>query len=244
MLAWKASENSPNMLRTLARGSASAPALSWVAQVLVDQMMGAVVFIGQELTKLGYMLAITYQLLRPVGWAIYEFFIRPLLDVARLFGLLNNELEDGTQDFHDVVNGLQQLYVALRRFMDWLSGDEADPNVGNAGADADPRANVRNMFGDFSDAFQANMPEWAQTLRGRLSGNPDEAAFDGSLRPHSPDARRPSVHQDFRYSRFDITQKFADGFSPERVAAAFVGDLESMASQRLSSGFAPAFSNG
>jgi hypothetical protein len=59
-----------------------------------------------------------------------------------------------------------------------------------------------------------------------------------------PEANRPQVHQDFRYSRFDITQKFAEGFSPERVAAAFVGDLESMASQRLSSGFAPAFSNG
>lgn len=59
-----------------------------------------------------------------------------------------------------------------------------------------------------------------------------------------PENNRPQVHQDFRYSRFDITQKFAEGFSPERVGAAFTSDLEAMANQRLSSGLAPAFTSG
>lgn len=53
---------------------------------------------------------------------------------------------------------------------------------------------------------------------------------------------RPHAVQDFRYSRFDITQRFAEGFDPDRIASAFASDLEAMASQRLSSGFAPAFS--
>jgi hypothetical protein len=219
-----------------------ATAVSWIAQAFTDQMLGMVVFVGQELTKFGYMLAITYQLLRPVGWALYEIFLRPIIDIARALGMLDSEISDGTQDFHQVVSALQQFYVALRRFMDWLGGEEA--NEGSGGRDADPRATATNLFGDFSDAFQASMPDWAQNLQNSLRANQQDTAFDGTLRPHAPDARRPSVHQDFRYSRFDITQKFADGFSPERVAAAFVGDLESMASQRLSSGFAPAFSNG
>ena len=90
----------------------------------------------------------------------------------------------------------------------------------------------------------AGNPLWYQDLQNRFRG----VTFDlteerGARTGHAP-PNRPQVHQDFRYSRFDITQKFADGFSPERVAAAFVGDLEAMASQRLSSGLVPAFSNG
>ncbi len=67
--------------------------------------------------------------------------------------------------------------------------------------------------------------------------------FDPNRRGR-PENNRPQVHQDFRYSRFDITQKFAEGFSPERVGAAFTSDLEAMANQRLSSGLAPAFTSG
>lgn len=32
--------------------------------------------------------------------------------------------------------------------------------------------------------------------------------------------------EEFRYSKFDITQKFAEGFDPDRVAAAFAKELE------------------
>lgn len=87
-------------------------------------------------------------------------------------------------------------------------------------------------------------PEWLGRLQRRMNWGQFDIEEGGGARTGRAPPNRPQVHQDFRYSRFDITQKFADGFSPERVAAAFVGDLESMASQRLSSGFAPAFSNG
>ena len=83
-----------------------------------------------------------------------------------------------------------------------------------------------------------------QDLRNQMRGITFDLQDGGGARTGRAPPNRPSVHQDFRYSRFDVTQKFAEGFSSERVAAAFVGDLESMASQRLSSGFAPAFSNG
>lgn len=60
----------------------------------------------------------------------------------------------------------------------------------------------------------------------------------------NPRDRQPTPHvgQDFRYSRFDITQRFAEGFDPDRVASAFAEDLSSLAENRLQSGFQPAFS--
>jgi len=46
---------------------------------------------------------------------------------------------------------------------------------------------------------------------------------------------------DFRGSRFDITQNFAEGFDPDRIAVAFSNDLAAMGELKTQSGFAPAF---
>lgn len=68
------------------------------------------------------------------------------------------------------------------------------------------------------------------------------AAATGAARPTAPAARGGSnTHNDFRNSRFDITQKFAEGFDEDRIAVSFVRDLETMASARLQSSFAPLF---
>jgi hypothetical protein len=50
-----------------------------------------------------------------------------------------------------------------------------------------------------------------------------------------------STHNDFRFSRFDITQRFAEGFDPDRIATFFQRDIANAANQRLEGGFAPAF---
>lgn len=47
---------------------------------------------------------------------------------------------------------------------------------------------------------------------------------------------------DFRFSRFEITQKFAEGFDPDRIAVAFAQDIGRMGDLRLQSGFEPLFS--
>ncbi len=44
---------------------------------------------------------------------------------------------------------------------------------------------------------------------------------------------RTSVVNDFRYSRFDIRQEFAEGFDPDRIAAAFATDLGKLADHKL-----------
>lgn len=54
-------------------------------------------------------------------------------------------------------------------------------------------------------------------------------------------AERPQVVQDFRGSRFEITQQFAEGFDPDRIAVTFANDLSSLGERRLQSGLAPTF---
>jgi hypothetical protein len=58
-----------------------------------------------------------------------------------------------------------------------------------------------------------------------------------------PMAARPAANtvQDFRGSKFDITQKFAEGFDPDRVAVALSSDLGRIGEQKLQSGFEPTF---
>jgi hypothetical protein len=59
--------------------------------------------------------------------------------------------------------------------------------------------------------------------------------------PAAPDARGGAhTVNDFRHSRFEIMQKFSEGFDPDRIAIAFTHDLERTADQRLSGQFEPA----
>jgi hypothetical protein len=67
-----------------------------------------------------------------------------------------------------------------------------------------------------------------------------EAAY-GTKAPGTEEAPKMGVYQDFRGSRFEIEQKFAEGFDPDRVAVAFANDLASMGEKRLTSGLTPAF---
>lgn len=55
------------------------------------------------------------------------------------------------------------------------------------------------------------------------------------------DAKTPQVNFDFRGSRFDITQQFAEGFDPDRIAVAFSQDLAALGETRVQSSFAPVF---
>jgi len=50
-----------------------------------------------------------------------------------------------------------------------------------------------------------------------------------------------NLNQDFRGSRFDITQAFSEGFDPDRVALAFSNELGSLGERQLQSGFSPLF---
>lgn len=55
-------------------------------------------------------------------------------------------------------------------------------------------------------------------------------------------AKPPENYNDFRGSKFDITQTFAEGFDPDRIAVAFSNDLASLADKRMGTGFNPLYS--
>lgn len=56
-------------------------------------------------------------------------------------------------------------------------------------------------------------------------------------RPPAERERQP--YNDFRGSRFDIKQSFAEGFDPDRIAVAFTNDLATLGERRVQSAFAP-----
>jgi hypothetical protein len=179
-------------------------------------------------------LAVAFNIL----WEVVKATARILLTGFSYMGFLTGPLRNLNLDITNFAETMRQLSMNLRNWwtelgesvqylklqLHLISAEEYQRNLRS-------REEVR-----LSRAFDETEAGLAEIQRRTSTFNPN--------RRGRPEANRPQVHQDFRYSRFDITQKFAEGFSPERVAAAFVGDLESMASQRLSSGFAPAFSNG
>lgn len=52
---------------------------------------------------------------------------------------------------------------------------------------------------------------------------------------------KAQVIQDFRGSRFDIKQQFAEGYEPDRIATVFGDELVKAGERRLQSGFSPIF---
>jgi hypothetical protein len=48
---------------------------------------------------------------------------------------------------------------------------------------------------------------------------------------------RGGTTQDFRYSRFEITQKYAEGYDPDRILLAFTNDLQRVGESKLQSGY-------
>lgn len=60
----------------------------------------------------------------------------------------------------------------------------------------------------------------------------------------TPDGRQPAPYNDYRGSRFDIRQNFAEGFDPGRIALAFSTDLAKLGERRTQSGLSPIYAAG
>lgn len=91
---------------------------------------------------------------------------------------------------------------------------------------------------------EITMPDWMQEIANNIGKRRAAADMETAAERNTGgrnQAQQAGAHNDFRYSRFDITQRFAEGFDPDRIAAVFASDLEGLAEQRLDSGFSPAF---
>lgn len=137
----------------------------------------------------------------------------------------------------NTVRGFSMLLHAIASFMRFIgqfTGATADalgiPEV------ARQQAEGSGILEDILSSLRASTD--AATAR-------DSEAATAAARQRStqaPGARGGThVHQDFRGSRFDISQRFAEGFDPDRVATALVSDIETAATHRLQSGLEPIF---
>lgn len=62
-----------------------------------------------------------------------------------------------------------------------------------------------------------------------------------STRTQGAPKERASTINDFRFSKFDIRQEFAEGFDPDRIAVAFASDLAKLGEMRMQSAYAPLY---
>lgn len=103
----------------------------------------------------------------------------------------------------------------------------------------DPSVVTRDLMGSMNLSAVNDHPFLVQ-MRALMAQM--ERAGEGTTLT-SPRQRAVShTNNDFRFSRFDITQRFAEGFDPDRIATFFQRDIANAANQRTESGFAPAFS--
>lgn len=147
----------------------------------------------------------------------------------------------------DAVKGFGIMRDAARDLYNWIANSWFGQRLGLApigAADA-----VKLDFGWLQGSADLFMKHWNKTqeederLRRRLTRDRwvEEAK---ATTPEAPDKRPPAVNYDFRGSRFDITQNFAEGFDPDRIAVAFSEDLAALGERRTSSVYAPAFAAG
>lgn len=208
------------------------PPIITLAGVLLQTLIPIVMFVVQIVAQGFAMVAMGALLLLPAlqGLAlILELVMMGWQNILGLFGVM------GTESF-DFIDALRQMSDAVADTTRSLREDWAYL-MHELGVITDEEYAVRMARVQIPSP---ELPQWMADLRASI-----EAMRTNGVdlnRPGTPaDPPRPHTSQDFRYSRFEITQKFAEGFDPDRVASAFASDLSAMAEQRLDSGFALAF---
>jgi len=128
----------------------------------------------------------------------------------------------------DVIGG---MIDAISRFISWLGSilsTAANRILGPAAGRTAPSGSAPNAQTQALDAAAQAQAEAA-------------AAQEQAARPTPGGRGGGGTHQDFRGSRFEITQKYAEGYDPDRVAVAFASDLARIGEYRLQSGLAPLY---
>ena len=128
------------------------------------------------------------------------------------------------------------LATAIGEFLSWLGNviGEALDEAGLAAAEESVRGEEGGLAGMLAGMLEAL----------DSSAESDEAAASAAraVSRDTPAARGGAhTNQDFRYSRFDITQRFEEGFDPDRIAVAFADDLGRVGEMRVNSGMEPLF---
>jgi hypothetical protein len=165
-----------------------------------------------------------------------------LAPIIRIVGNILMQLYQNTAQYlvpviTTVIGALRQMIDGIARFLSWLGRQLnqsalAQPRNAPTPPGVENQTNVLEQVRNAINAGNEAQERQAQAMN----------AANGAARRATPAARGGSrTYNDFRNSRFDITQRFAEGFDPDRVAVAFANDLEAMADRRLQSGLEPVF---
>jgi hypothetical protein len=200
------------------------PAAVWLAQVISD--MGRRIWeqITPTLDALWVQLSIFF---KGVGD-----FVVPLLKGLGMTLWAVWEVIDGPLigSVRAVIRIFGQLFEWVGKFLSW-AGEQLAWAINEIGdpLESQAKGSERKSFLD----------EMIAMFTAPSGGN-----AKGIAPPKAPDKKPPAPVQDFRFSRFQIDQKFEEGFDPDRIAVAFANDLGKIGEQRSQSGFAPLFSVG
>lgn len=214
-----------------------ASGLAMIATPLQDFAMGLIT-IGQEalndiiphLTALGGAIGEVFSAVGTFLAPILRLMGMALLEIARtvmtyLRPALNMLADALTWAFRKIAEGLRWLGHRMASGLPGAgAGMSAMPNSAGSG-------NTSAL-----DRLLASLTRQEQTPGERAA----EASARRAARRQTPTARGGG-NTNFINNRFDITQKFEDGFDPDRILVAFTEDLERTATRRLQSGLEPAF---
>lgn len=147
----------------------------------------------------------------------------PLIGMVKALGRIVAAAVSGSAA--GVVSGMADFAAQGRR------ADEAG-TIGGAVVDA-----VGGAVKDWGSRFMENMDRLEQQAQRHLVEN-------RLAKREPPDKKPPPTNYDFRGSRFDITQQFAEGFDPDRIAVSFAEDLRALGEHKVQSSYSPVFAAG
>lgn len=170
-----------------------------------------------------------------------DFFLHVIQTIVSILGDVGKKIAE------PIMQGIQFITDALMKFFKWIT------DIANKILDFVPGGKGISLGDTIKTAFMQDpmvktwMSAWEKTAKQtneRIARNKkaEEAAKTTDKRMETSTTKPPSPSYDFRGSRFDITQKFAEGFDPDRFAVAFASDLASLGEQKTQSGFSPLYS--
>lgn len=194
---------------------------SWLLQYLQEPLMWIGTAIGDLVVAMGEVLGPTIDLISGVLGMFGSILGETLMPVLKGLGFVIGL----------VIEGLAKLLSVLGAGIRTLAGE------GPRGRGEQERQ--MNEQGWFQRTFGAIRDRLAQ--RASNSGAAGAPSLGGATDRNAGRGNGTTVNQDFRNSKFNITNKFAEGFDPDRIAVAFSQDIGRAATRRGSSGLAPLY---
>lgn len=161
-------------------------------------------------------------------------------DVIGAFRVMFGDILDWLNSFsheNDVRKRVEEAggHVARKMYDANTTWEEHNRQMAAAGKGGKASEGISKFISEFSERL-------SQMRAKELEDRKKSAADIKGKGPKTPGARGgANVTQDFRYSRFEVQQKFAEGFDPDRIMVAFANDLGKAGEQKLSSGLEPLF---